>query len=440
MKKVKRRAACALLLAAAIIVGMAVFLIRLADDGAAWAMFRANPDVYQNGVLNTGTLTDRNGVLLAQAGDGIYRYADDAAVRTACLHAVGDYAGNIGTGAVTAFASRLAGYSFVNGLYSPDGTGATVELTIDASLQATAYQALWGRKGAVLVCNYKTGEILCMVSAPSFDPNGTVDVNAAGYEGVYLNRCLSSTFPPGSIFKLVTAAAAIENIPDLRERTFTCQGQLEVDGETVVCTGWHGDQLFEDALANSCNCAFAQIALELGGETLAAYAEQFGLTSAQSLNGIPTAAGRFDVADTDRFDLAWSGMGQYNDLVNPYAFLRYICAIAGGGSLREPTLLLGHRGKTTSLLDEGTAQELQQLMNYTAFTAYGSSWRFPGLDICAKTGTAEVGDGSPHAWFAGFLRNEDHPLAFVVLVENGGGGLDAAGTLAGTVLQAAVAG
>ena len=438
MKKVKNRAASALLVAFAVIVGMVVFLIRLADDGAAWAMFRANPSVYDGGILNTGTLTDRNGLLLAQAGDGIYRYADDAAVRTACLHAVGDYGGNIGTGAVNALADRLAGYSFVNGVYSGNGQGATVSLTIDAALQTTAYQTLAGRKGAVLVANYETSEILCMVSAPSYDPNGSINPEAPGMDGVYLNRCLSSSFAPGSIFKLVTSAAALENIPDLMTRSFLCQGQVQVNGETVVCTGWHGEQSFEQALANSCNCAFAQITLELGAKKIAQYAEKFGLTQGHSLNGIGTAAGRFDQAEAGTFDLAWSGMGQYNDLVNPYAFLRYVCAIAEGGSLRELSLVEGERGGKTTLLDADTAEQLGNLMRYTAQTAYGADWRFPGLEICAKTGTAEVGDGSSHAWFAGFLRNSAHPLAFVVLVENGGGGLDVAGALANTVLQAAV--
>ena len=454
MKKVKRRAACALLIAAAIIVGMAVYLVRLADHGADWAMFRANPDVYQNGVLNTGTLTDRNGLLLAQAGNGVYRYADDAAVRTACLHAVGDYSGNIGTGAVTAFASRLAGYSFVNGLYSPDGTGATVELTIDASLQATAYQALWGRKGAVLVCNYETGEILCMVSAPSYDPlNVPEDITTNDrYEGAYLNRFLSSTFTPGSVYKTVTLAAALEEIPDLTERTWTCTGSVQIGDETIICSGTHGEQDIAAAFANSCNVAFAQIAQELGADTLEKYTEQAGLTDSYSISGLPTAKGSFDFDGITDGQLGWAGVGQYHDQVNPAALMIYMGAIANGGKAAEPYLILRTESalglpslprfttRTGRLISSDTASALADLMANNVTQTYGAS-RFPNMDLCAKSGTAEVGEGqTPHAWFAGFLRGEDTPYAFVVLVENGGGGSSVAGSVAAKVLDVIVNG
>ena len=104
MKKVKRRASAALLLAGLLVIGLVVYLIRLVDDGQDWVMFRANNTVYSGGVLDTGTLTDRNGVVLAHAGDGVYYYAEDYTTRLSCFHAVGDYTGNVGTGAVNAFA------------------------------------------------------------------------------------------------------------------------------------------------------------------------------------------------------------------------------------------------------------------------------------------------------------------------------------------------
>lgn len=439
MRKVKNRTACALLIILAIVVGLGIFLFRLYRDGADWATFRANPTIYKDGVLDTGTITDRNGTILASAGDGIYRYADDPILRAACLHAVGDYGGNIGTGALTAFSDRLTGYNFINGLYSFSGKGKTLRLTLDGKLQSTAYQALNGRKGAVLVANYQTGEILCMVSAPSYDPNTSIDPESL--DGVYLNRCISSTFPPGSIFKLVTAAAAIENISDLSSRSWTCTGQLQVGEDVVTCTGVHGEQGFETALANSCNCAFAQISQELGAETLAKYAADFGLTKAQTLNGITTAAGSFEQAPAGSVNLSWSGIGQYNDLICPYSFLRYVCAIAHGGSVQELTLLPNESSRKTQLVDSETAWKLTEMMRYNAQTTYGSDSRFPGLEICAKTGTAEIGTtDTPHAWFTGFLKNSNAPLAFIVLVENGGGGLTAAGSVANTVLQAAVNG
>lgn len=102
------------------------------------------------------------------------------------------------------------------GTYATDGH--TVALTLDSSLCVTAYEALAGRKGAVLVSNYKTGEILCMASGPSIDPSSDGDVP----DGAYINRCINGSFTPGSIFKLITSAAAIENIKDIDSRRFTC--------------------------------------------------------------------------------------------------------------------------------------------------------------------------------------------------------------------------
>ena len=214
-----------------------------------------------------------------------------------------------------------------------------------------------------------------------------------------------------------------------------------MDGETLNCNGVHGYQTIEQALANSCNSAFAEISLELGAEKIAEYAEKFGFTSAHDLSGIPTAAGAFDIAESGSINEAWSGIGQYDDLVNPYAMLRYVSAIAGGGELREPTIL-GRRSlldRSTRVLDEATAGKIADMMDYNVQNSYGT-WNFPGLALCAKSGTAELGDGTSHSWFTGFLRDEAHPYAFVVVIEHGGGGLKNAGAVANAVLQAAVAG
>mgnify|MGYP000924709729 CR=1 FL=1 len=269
MNKVKRRAMSALLVAVLVLGGIGVYIVRYIEHGAEWATFAANSSVYTSGVLSTGTLTDRNGVVLATANGGSRSYAEDAAVRTACYQAVGDYTGNVGTGALKAFSKQLSGYNPITGTYATDGH--TVALTLDSSLCVTAYEALAGRKGAVLVSNYKTGELLCMVSGPSIDPNSDGDVP----DGAYINRCINGSFTPGSIFKLITSAAAIENIKDIDSRRFSCAGSLDVNGVSVKCTAVHGSQTSEDALANSCNCAFAQISLDLGADTIETHAKKF---------------------------------------------------------------------------------------------------------------------------------------------------------------------
>lgn len=438
MKKIKNRAYFAMLIALGLVLGIAIFTVRLFTDGKDWVMLRANQSVFNEGVMNTGTVTDRNGVILASAGNGVYSYSEDETIRRSCFHAVGDYSGNIGSGAVNAYDYKLAGYDFFNGVASVSGSGGKVKLSIDSELNAVAYKALNGRKGAVLVSNYKTGEILCMVSTPSFDPNNPPDLTNPAYEGVFINRALGATYTPGSIFKLITLSAAIENIPDLYTRTFTCAGSVQVGGDTVHCTGVHGQQTIEQALANSCNSAFSEISQELGADKIYEYAEKFGFCKSLIISGVETAAGSIDKAGAGTSNLSWMGIGQYNDLISPIAMLRFVSAIANDGIAKGPFLLKGAFAGSTRLLETETAEKIQEFMSYNVAYAYGQ-WQFPNLDICAKTGTAEVGDGTSHAWFVGFLKDEENPLAFTVIIENGGGGLANAGPVANAVLQAAVA-
>lgn len=426
MKKVKRRATAALLIAALLVVGLAVYLVRLADDGGAWAS-------YFSGGTPGGTILDRNGVVLYSSDEDGYSFAEDWSTRVSCYHLLGDPNGNVRTGALRQFRDRLAGYSFLEGATS----GKTISLSVDSTLNVTAYSALAGRSGAVMLMDYTTGEVLCMVSSPGDDPENPSSEPA---DGTYLNKCLSSSFTPGSVFKLVTLAAAIDNIPDLFERSLWCEGEMIVDGALLTCTGNHGSQTIEQALANSCNCAFGTLALELGPKLMAEYAEKLGMTASLQLDGMDVLPGSFTKGEAGSVGLAWSGVGQYEDLVCPYAMLRYVSAIANGGSVYEPTLL-GHGSldRETELLSAETAQRIAEMMNYNVQNAYGS-WVFPGLDVSAKTGTAEVGDGTSHAWMTGFLNDPAHPYAFVVILEHAGGGLANAGPVANTVLQAAVSG
>ena len=308
---------------------------------------------------------------------------------------------------------------------------------MDSALNAAAYSALAGRSGAVMLMDYTTGEILCMVSTPADDPASPSESPA---EGTYINKAIGASFVPGSVYKLVTLAAAIDNMPDLFERSFWCGGSVELQGITLNCTGSHGQQNIEQALANSCNCAFGEIALELGYGTLKDYAGRLGFTAALTLDGMDVKRGNIDWEQEDMdIGLAWTGIGQHNDLVCPYAMLRYVAAIANGGSVYEPTLLgHGELDRPTSVLGAETARLIAGMMDHNVEAAYGGEWTFPGLDVAAKTGTAEVGDGTSHAWMTGFLNDPQHPYAFVVLIEHAGGGLTNAGPVANAVLQAAV--
>ena len=450
MRKIEKRAVLCLIIALALIAGLGLFCFRFVTNAADWAAYPYNRHMYSNsGQLLSGTILDRDGDVLTEVKDGERVYYPDATVRRATVHAVGDGSGYIGTGALTAFADRLSGYNLITGGYSPLGSGRNLTLTLDAYLNVTAYNAMDGRQGTVGVYNYKTGDILCMVSTPSFDPENPPDASSAE-DGVYLNRFLSSAQVPGSIFKTVTLTAALENLPDLKDRTFTCTGETTVGGTVITCPKPHGKMDIASAFANSCNGVFGALAAELGGDTMTKYVEQAGLTRRMSVDGIMTAAGHYDVSEADKGQIVWSGVGQYTDTVNPCNMMTYMGAIANGGTAAVPRLILDittpsgiptswqRTEETDTLVQASTASQVKEMMKNNVVQTYGTD-RFRGLDIGAKSGTAEVGgDKRPNAWFAGFLDDPEHPYAFIVLVENGGGGASVAGEIAATVLQACV--
>lgn len=450
MRKIEKRAVLCLIIALALIAGLGLFCFRFVTNAADWAAYPYNRHMYSNsGQLLSGTILDRDGDVLTEVKDGERVYYPDATVRRATVHAVGDGSGYIGTGALTAFADRLSGYNLITGGYSPLGSGRNLTLTLDAYLNVTAYNAMDGRQGTVGVYNYKTGDILCMVSTPSFDPENPPAASEA-QDGIYLNRFLSSAQVPGSIFKTVTLTAALENLPDLKDRTFTCTGETTVGGTVITCPKPHGKMDIESAFANSCNGVFGSLAAELGGDTMTKYVEQAGLTRRMSVDGIMTAAGHYDVRDADKGQIGWSGVGQYTDTVNPCNMMTYMGAIANGGTAAVPRLILDittpsgiptswqRTEETDTLVQASTASQVKEMMKNNVVQTYGTD-RFRGLDIGAKSGTAEVGgDKRPNAWFAGFLDDPEHPYAFIVLVENGGGGASVAGEIAATVLQACV--
>ncbi|MGI5977501.1 MAG: penicillin-binding transpeptidase domain-containing protein [Candidatus Limivicinus sp.] len=452
MKKIKNRALAVLLIAAMIICGMTVYVLRYIDNGRDWALYftRANSG-------SAGQLVDRNDTTLAYFSGYENLFSADPLTRIANYHVTGDYWGRTGTGVLSQFWSDMQSFDLVNGTTQAEKI--RMKLNIDIELNNIIYTHLDQLKkaipedtepiydeegneippkrekcnGAMLVCNYRTGELLGMVSTPSVDPmyaGGDVP------EGAYLNRCLSASFVPGSIFKLVTAAAAIENIPDIDERMFYCEDEYYIAGVPIKCVVSHYNQTFEQALANSCNVAFSQIAVMLGQDTMVRYVTNYGLLDTHSLDGIPTVGGSYPTEFVGDPEIGWSGIGQSTDLVCPYSMLRLVCAIANDGVLLEPKLIDdGKEPLSSRFMEASTARKLKQMMAFNVASHYGGEDSFPGLHMCAKTGTAEIGDGTSHAWFVGFLDDEEHPYAFVTLAEQGGGGLSVAGHTTNKIFQ-----
>ena len=418
-----------------LLLGMVIFLGEYALNAQKWVVFPGSPHVYNNANIGLGTLTDRCGQVLLDITED-RTYAADETTRKSTLHWLGDRKGYINASAVTNYAAQMSGFDMINGLYSSTGTGGSMTLTLSAQVQNAALKALDGRKGTVGVYNYKTGEILCAVTSPTYDPENVPDIagdTEGTYEGVYLNRFIQSAYVPGSIFKVVTTAAALDCVKDIEEMTFHCTGKLEYGTEAVTCESVHGKQSMKRALANSCNCAYAQIAEAVGKKNMVKYVEQFGITHPLSFDGITTAKGHYDVSAAAPVSFAWSCIGQYNDLVNPAQFMMFMGAIANGGTAAKPYLVSQVQGggeityeakpeKTQRMMSSEVAQILGNYMRNNVSAVYGD-WNFPGMQVCAKSGTSELGGGQKsNAMFSGFVQNEEYPLAFIVVVENGGYG------------------
>lgn len=443
MNRVAMRANITLLIVLLLLGGFVFFLVEYAINAGDWIVFAGSPHVYNGTNIGTGVVTDREGVLLLDMNDD-RTYASSESIRKATVHWIGDRKGSVSAPALANYSAQMAGYDLLSGVYVYGDAGGVAKLTLSATAQEAALQALGNKKGTVGVYNYKTGELLCAVTTPSFDPD---NVPGEALEGMYLNRFTQSVYIPGSIFKIVTLAAAMENDPSVREQKFACSGSYQIGNDKITCERAHGNQTLKTAFRNSCNCAFAKIAQQLGGETLEKYAKLFGVVGSIEFDGITTAAGNFEAAGAEQVNVAWSGIGQYNDQVNACNFMTFVGAIARGGRGTLPYLvedITVGSGTTYSartrnndrIMSESTAQVLREYMMFNVTDKYGAK-NFKGLTVGAKTGTGEVGGGKkPNAVLAGFVEDEQYPLAFIVMVEDGGYGADVCIPIASRVLEA----
>lgn len=461
MKRIMSRSYLILIIAVAFFLGICFLGFRVITENGDWVQKPYNGHMSSSyGLARAGTIYDRNGTVLAYTDtSGERRYSDDESMRKALLHVVGDNSLNISTAVQSMFRTDLTGYNFVLGLGLPASlkTNRDVTLTIDADACKAAYEALGGHKGACVVYNYKTGEVLCSTSTLTYDPASPPEItedNEKEYDGVYLDNVVSSTFTPGSTFKIITAASAIENIPDIYSKTFTCTGSYEIEGHKITCEEVHGELSFEEAFSHSCNVAFAQIAVELGDEKLLDTAQEMGFNKGSfTMSGIPLATSHYDAIDAGDNYLAWSGIGQYTDLANPMHMAMICSSVANSGTAVSPYIIrddgsltekLGitkNKSADVRMLAPSTAEKLKDLMRTAANRYANTSYlSIGGLNFCAKTGTAEVGedeDGNqkqPTAWFVGFCEEENYPYAFAAVVVEGGYGIQASTP----VVQAAV--
>ena len=448
MNRISIRVWALLLFVAVLVGGFGFFLTEYFTKGADWVIKPSSPHVYNAGNIGCGVVVDRDNVLLLDLNEG-RTYSNLPAVRRSTVHWVGDRFGSISAPALAYYAGQMAGFDYFNGVYNYGQTGGVAELTLSAKIQTAALEAMGDYKGTVAVYNYETGEILCAVTTPTYDPDNVPEFTEGDpvYEGLYVNRFIQSAYTPGSIFKIVTLAAALENNPEIVNKTFACTGSYRVGNSEIVCEGAHWEQTLKQAFCNSCNCAFAQIALDMGAEVLQSYVEKFGIIDAVSFDGITTVKGNFKTAGAESVDVAWAGVGQYLDLVNPCAFLRFVGTVANDGMTTQPYLVerVSVDGTTTykatvqagtQLISAETAAVLQEYMLNNVTVKYGAE-KFPELMVGAKTGTAEVEGQKPNAMLTGFVDDPDMPLAFLICVEDAGYGRTVCIPIASKVLDVA---
>lgn len=446
MHKVAKRTMILFALVGPLLAGMLLFVVRFAVNSGDWAVFEGAPHVYNGGNIGCGVVVDADNVLLLDMLKD-RSYSNSEAIRKSTIHWLGDRYGYISAPAVAEYAEEMAGFDLLNGVYDYGDNKGVAKLTISTQVQTAALEAMGDYHGTVAVYNYKTGQILCSVTTPNYDPDNVpqIDESDSRFEGIYVNRFTQSCYVPGSIFKAVTLAAALESIPDIKEQTFVCTGSFAIGVDEITCEGAHWEQDLETAFRNSCNCAFAQIALQLGPEKLERYVEQFGVTQSISFDGITTRAGNYEAGGSDA-RLAWSSIGQYNDQINPCAYLTYIGAIANNGVAVNPYLVENVTvGNTTTyqaetkamnrIMSAETAQIVKEFMRSNVVNKYGED-NFGGLPVCAKTGTAEVGgEKKPNAMLVGFSVDPQYPLAFIVCAEDAGYGGSVCIPIAAKVLE-----
>lgn len=450
MKNTKSRSIVLYFILLSFFTGLGFFIYSFVKEADVWAFSSINRHLYE-GSMSGGKISDCNNTILAQTVNGKRIYNEDENIRKAVLHIVGDGSVFIPTSVQSRYTAQLFGYNIVTGFGAPKilNMNKNIKLTIDSNVCSDVSKSFKDNKGAAVAYNYLTGELLCMVSLPTYDVNNRPDFtkNSKKYEGVYLNRAISSSYTPGSIFKIFTTIAGIDCIKDLESRKFSCNKVKVINGEKVTCMKSHGTIGLKEGFSKSCDIVFGDIGVELGKDVMKRKMEEMGFNTLQYFDGIELAKSEYDVSKASDADLAWSAIGQYKDKVNPMHMLKIMGAIANQGISNEPFLVksVSSEGSFTpfqptkceskQIINPSTADKLKEIMRYTMKNQYGDSL-FPGVTMCAKTGTAEVGEGKlPHGWMVGFSYDKKFPIAFAVIVENGDFGIKSAGPIASVMIK-----
>ena len=433
-------------------------------NGNRWFTSAQNSRIQaQKANVTAGSIYDRNGVLLASTVDGRRVYQADEAARRAVVHVLGNADGNVYKGVESFQAVHLYGFNatfpeLLSTLLSGgERRGDDVTLTLDSRL-CTAITQFYasspdtrGKKGAAVVMNYKTGELIAVVSLPSFDPM------VSGNRGADLttNRATRTLYPPGSTFKIITTAAALQHIPGVTDTTITCNGGLLVDGQAIRDFGnaVHTLLTLRQAFVRSCNNIYALLALNMGDAALRKTAEAFGFNDNFLFRDLVVENSVYPAGQRSLFQVAMSGFGQSTIGVTPLHMCLVAAAIANDGVMMEPVLLrqvtspggrLREKRESRIYREVLTPEIITTLQDYMrAVVTGGTGTRaaVSGMTICGKTGSAETSLGGryvTHGWFVGYCADEALPYALAVVVEDipsGEGGGSTAAPIAGDIFR-----
>ena len=424
------------------------WLQTLAADSLAKNPLNQRAAAAQSDILR-GSLLDVKGEKLAysqKAGERNYPFA---AVMAPVTGYIGEKIGSTGMEAwanqdLLGITGELGRLGPVAQLFQSD-RGNDVRLTIDASAQQAAYDALGDRRGAAVVLDASTGAVLAMVSRPSFDPNrieADWDTLRESASSPLLNRAAQGLYPPGSTLKPMIADAALrEQVVDLKE-IFHCTGSLDVGGGSSIRESHgevHGDVNLEKALTESCNVTFGTLAMRLGDAKLASAFERFGFNKNLDNEITESAPHLPDFAKLGKGDTAQVGIGQSSLLVTPLHMAMLASAFANQGIVMKPYLMDAVISPSGVIIKksqpekwfEATTPEraavIDSFMEKVVTQGTGTAARVNGVRVTGKTGTAENSSGKDHAWFIGSAEIRGRRIAFAILVENsGGGGTEAA--------------
>lgn len=389
-----------------------------------------------------GGIFDRNGEILAITKEDFTRTYPQG---ESTAHLVGYSSARFGkTGLEDRYDSYLLGtfgtqkyLNFFKRLAGKAPEGSNLILTLDLNMQKTAFNMLGGRKGAVVAINPKNGAILTLASSPSYNVNHLRkiwDTLTHDENSPLLNRAVQGVYPPGSVLKILVAAAALENNPDYWNQTFENPGYLEVEGRRIHDTTVKTELTMKEGLAISSNILFGGLALELGSEYLIQAFEDFYFNKSIPFD-LPVKQSSVPKASKlTKNGLAELGIGQGEMLLTPLHMAMITATIASDGVMYKPFIVdqiinpegfvikQGNSSELGKPIDSYTANLVTEGMVAVVEEGYGKNARIPGVTVAGKTGSAENPQGISHAWFVGFAPAEDPQIAVAVILENQGAG------------------